>query len=159
MTNFSQYLTFMMRDQFYGVPIASVREINRYVEVTPIPQTPLFIAGVMNLRGKVIPVLNLREKFGMPPVATSKETCIIVMETEHGHMGVIVDAVRSVVNFNDSQIDPTPRLGDSSIESFILGIGKIDDHVVVLINVFNTLSKENLSQVLKLGESSSKIAS
>jgi purine-binding chemotaxis protein CheW len=147
-----QFLTFLLRDQFYGVPIAAVREINRFVEVTPIPQTPKFVAGVMNLRGKVIPVINLREKFGFEPLEPTKETCIVVLDTGDGQMGVIVDAVRSVVDLTSNQIEPTPRLGEESLESVILGLGKLDDKVVILVDISITLSKDHLKQVVSLGE-------
>jgi purine-binding chemotaxis protein CheW len=150
MVNPGQFLTFLLRGQFYGVPIAAVREINRFIEVTPIPQTPSFVAGVMNLRGKVIPVVNLREKFGFEPVKNSKETCIVIIETGDGQMGVIVDAVRSVVDLTAAQIEPTPRLGEESVESIILGLGKLDDKVVILIDIAATLSKDHLKQVVSL---------
>ena len=147
-----QFLTFKLRGQYYGIPIAAVREINRYIEVTPIPQTPKFVAGVMNLRGKVIPVVNLREKFGFEPTATTKETCIIIIETGDGQMGIIVDAVRSVVDLGADKIEPTPRLGEESVESLILGLGKFNDKVVILIDISQSLSKDHLKHVVSLGQ-------
>jgi purine-binding chemotaxis protein CheW len=142
-----QYLTFQLNGQMYGVPVASVREINRVVEVTPIPQTPPFVVGVMNLRGKVIPVIGLRQKFGLSAVENSKETCIIIIEAELGQVGVIVDAVRSVVDLNRDQIELTPSLGDQKTESLILGLGKLDEKVIILIDVAKAVSGQNLSTI------------
>ena len=143
-----QYLTFILREQLYGVPIAEVREINRFSEITAIPQTPKFVAGVMNLRGKVIPVINLREKFAFEHKEASKETCIIVIDSGQGQMGVIVDAVRAVLELNASQIEATPKLGEEQVEAFILGLGKLEDKVVILIDIAKTLSKEHLKSLV-----------
>ena len=145
-----QYLTFLLRDQLYGVPIGNVREINRYSEITAIPQTPMFVAGVMNLRGKVIPVINLRQKFNFPPLEPTKETCIVVIDGGHGQMGVIVDAVRSVIDLSSEQIEPTPSLGEDTVEAFILGLGKLEQSVIILIDIAKTLSKEHLHSISNL---------
>src|SRR5690242_9195390 len=101
-----QYLTFTLKDQAYAVPIASVREINRVVEITPVPQTPFFVAGVMNLRGRVIPVIDLRLKFGFETSEHTRQTCIIVVEGTQGEFGAIVDSVTGVVDFTAQQIEP-----------------------------------------------------
>jgi purine-binding chemotaxis protein CheW len=146
-----QYLTFLLNAQLYGVPVASVREINRVIEVTPIPQTPPFVVGVINLRGRVIPVIGLRQKFGLPATENSKETCIIIIEASTGQVGVIVDAVRSVVDLSEKQIEATPSLGDAAIESVIMGLGKIDDKVMILVDVAKSVSDQNLKQVIEVG--------
>src|SRR4051812_5909453 len=100
-----QYLTFMLNTQAYGVPIGSVREINRVVEITVVPQTPFFVAGVMNLRGRVIPVVDLRLRFNFPATPHTRHTCIIVVEGTQGQFGAIVDSVIGVVDFADNQIE------------------------------------------------------
>jgi purine-binding chemotaxis protein CheW len=145
-----KYLTFLLKGQLYGVPVSNVREINSYSEITPIPQTPTFVAGVMNLRGKVIPVINLREKFRFESIPVNKETCIVVIDTQDGQMGVIVDGVSSVLDLIGPQIEPTPKLGEDSVEAFILGLGKVDHQVIILIDVAKTLSKEHLRSLVQV---------
>lgn len=140
-----QYLTFVLKGQPYGVPIGTVREINRMSDITPVPQTPTFVAGVVNLRGKVIPVVDLRLKLGLEYIAQTKETCIIVIETDNGQVGTIVDSVRGVIELNDSQIEPAPALGDDETMRFIMGMGKVDNQVVVLLSIVECLSKNQLT--------------
>lgn len=148
-----QFLSFLLRDQLYGVPIGNVREINRYSEITSIPQTPRFVAGVMNLRGKVVPVINLREKFSFESKEVTKETCIVVIDSGNGQMGVIVDAVQSVIDLTDEQIESTPSLGEESVEGFIIGLGKLESQVIILIDIAKTLSKEHLRSLIDVQES------
>jgi len=145
-----QYLTFILRDQLYGVPVGNVREINRISDITKIPQTPKFVAGVINLRGKIISVINLREKLAFESVPPTKETCIVVIETAQGQIGVIVDAVRSVVDLPLEKIEKTPDLGEDTVEAFVIGIGKLEDQVVILVDIAKTLSREHLKEVVNI---------
>jgi purine-binding chemotaxis protein CheW len=142
-----QYLTFTLRSQAYGVPIATVREINRVSDITTVPQTPKFIAGVMNLRGKVVPVVDLRLKLEMEAAQHTKSTCIIVIEGENGQVGMIVDAVNGVIELTPSQIEPCPVIGNEEKTSFVMGMGKIDDQVIVLLEIVQCLSKDNLNDL------------
>lgn len=142
-----QYLTFFLKGQSYGVAIGTVREINQVLDITPVPQTPSFVAGVMNLRGKVVPVVNLRLKLGMEDTAFTKQTCIIVVETDGGQVGMIVDRVAGVVDFKGEQIEAPPTLGEASKMSFIVGMGKLEKEVVVLIDIQNALSKAELTRI------------
>lgn len=142
-----QYLTFMLNGQLYGVPIGTVREINRPSEITPVPRTPEYVAGVMNLRGKVIPVVNLRIKLGFKAVAHTKETCIIVIETTVGQVGMTVDSVSGVIELTSSQIEPTPNLGTSANTEFVLGMGKVENKVVILIDIVKALSSSQLADL------------
>lgn len=142
-----QYLTFALGDRPYGVPIGTVREINRATEITPVPQAPKFVAGVVNLRGSVIPVVDLRLKLGMESVPPTKETCIIVMEAEAGQVGVIVDAVRGVIDLAQAQIEPPPYLGDEERMRFVMGMGKVEDQVIVLLAMSECLSRVHFEQV------------
>src|SRR5690606_10170186 len=96
-----QYLTFKLQNLSYGVGIENVREINRMSEIATVPEAPKFVAGVMNLRGKVITVVDLRKRLDMPEAEATKETCIIVVEAEIGHVGVIVDSVQAVIHLQD----------------------------------------------------------
>lgn len=142
-----QYLTFVLNSQLYGVPIGTVREINRLSEITPVPKTPVFVAGVMNLRGKVIPVVNLRLKLGFQETQHTKETCIIVIETAVGQVGMIVDSVRGVIELVSNQIEPTPNLGNSSETEFVMGMGKLENTVIILIDIVRALSANQLQEL------------
>lgn len=140
-----QYLTFRLTDRPYGVPIASVREINRIGDIAPVPQAPAFVAGVMNLRGKVIPVVNLRAKFGFADAAHTKETCIIVIEGRDGQVGVIVDSVAGVVELSHEMIEPAPQMGDMSKVDFVIGMGKQENGVIILVDAELALAKDHLN--------------
>ncbi len=142
-----QYLTFFLKSQSYGVPIAAVREINQLSDIVQIPKTPSFVMGVMNLRGKVIPVVDLRMKFGMGKTPHTKETCIIVIETELGQVGAVVDAVSEVVDLTAEQIGPPPILGEEKELAFVKGIGKLNETVIVLVDVVNALSREEFTRI------------
>ncbi len=151
-----QYLSFMLKSQAYGVPIGTVREINRVADITPVPQTPHFVAGVMNLRGKVIPVVDLRLKFDLEAAPHTRNTCIIVIEGDSGQVGMIVDAVTGVIDLGAQQIEPAPVMGDETRMSFVLGMGKIESNVVILVDIVRALSKEQLQglkDIAKTGES------
>ncbi|MFN7684376.1 MAG: chemotaxis protein CheW [Oligoflexia bacterium] len=139
-----QYLTFFLSDRAYGVPIGSVREINRMTQITPVPKTPIFIAGVMNLRGKIVPVIDLRIKLGLEFRAASRSTCIIVIESQNRLMGVIVDSVNSVIDLEPGQVEPTPELGDSSRLGHVIGMGKVENDLVILLDIAATLSAQEL---------------
>jgi purine-binding chemotaxis protein CheW len=142
-----QYLTFQLMAEQYGVAIETVREINRFGDITPVPRTPDYVKGVMNLRGKIIPVVNLRIKFGMQPQDTTRDTCIIVIETEIGQVGMIVDSVKEVVDLNEGQIEPSPVLGNAQAMSFVRGMGKVDNKVVILVDIVSAFSAEQMGQI------------
>lgn len=142
-----QYLTFVLSQQLYGVPIGAVREINRMSEITPVPKTPVFVAGVMNLRGKVIPVINLRTKLNFASMTATKETCIIVIEAFDGQVGMIVDSVSGVIELATSQIEPTPNLGNLVDTEFVLGMGKMENKVIVLIDIVKVLSNHQIGDL------------
>jgi purine-binding chemotaxis protein CheW len=140
-----QYLTFQLQNEQYGVPIETVREINRVVEITPVPRTPEYVKGVMNLRGKIIPVVNLRVKFGMNAQEHTRDTCIIVLDTEIGQVGMIVDSVKEVVDLADNQIEPSPVLGNEETMSFVRGMGKVENRVIILVDIVSAFSHEQLA--------------
>lgn len=141
-----RYLTFMLRDEYYGVPISKVREINQIMEITPVPKTPSFVEGVVNLRGKILPVVNLRQKLGFEKIDYNRETCIIVIEAQMGHIGVVVDAVREVVDLKDDQMEAPPHMGDQSEMRFLSGLGKQDDKVIILLDVDLAFSNDEFEQ-------------
>jgi purine-binding chemotaxis protein CheW len=145
-----QYLTFVLKSQTYGVPIGTVREINQLTDITAVPQAPKFVAGVMNLRGKVIPVVDLRLKFSLEAERPTKQTCIIVIEVQGGQIGMIVDQVRSVIDLTQQQIEPAPNLGEATRSGYVIGMGKVHaqepehNEVIILVDIVKALSKEEM---------------
>jgi purine-binding chemotaxis protein CheW len=145
-----QYLTFLLKSETYGIPIGCVREINRVGEITPVPRTPEFIKGVFNLRGKIIPVINLREKLGIKAIPFDRDTCTIVVETEGGQIGCIVDAVKEVVTLSENQVEPPPQFGQGGSQSVLIGLGKTPQSIIILIDISKAFSIENMEQVTQL---------
>ena len=139
-----KYLTFGLGDEEYGLEILKVREIIGMMKVTRVPGAPDFVRGVINLRGKVIPVIDLRLKFAMPPQPDTEKTCIIVvqvrMDQRAAAMGVIVDEVREVIDIKADQIEPPPVFGASVQTEFILGMGKISQKISTLLDIDRALS-------------------
>lgn len=133
-----QFLTFKLDGQCFGLAIKDVREINRMSQISPVPAVPDFVEGVMNLRGKVIPVVNLRKRFNMKLSDYTKETCIMVVESFNGYIGVIVDAVEAVIDLGAHQIDECPTEGELS---FVKSIGKLDDRLILLVDITNCIAK------------------
>lgn len=136
-----QYLTFSLNAQTYGIPIATVREINRVLDITPVPQTPDYVAGIINLRGKIIPVINLRKRLGFTIQDYTKQTCIVVIDCPTGQVGAIVDTVSSVSDFAANQIEPAPELS-GDIARYILGVGKLDKSVIILLDIVGSITAD-----------------
>ena len=153
----NKFLTFRLGKEEYGVEILKVREIIGIIDVTPLPQTPEYVKGVINLRGKIIPVIELRAKFTLPSVEYTEETCVIVMEVSEGEegeqfqMGVIVDSVNEVLDISQNQIEPAPRFGCALNTEYILGVGKvtIDDKekVIILLEIDKVLTESDLDTI------------
>lgn len=139
-----QYLTFQLKGQTYGFSIGIVREINRMMEITPVPKTSPSLLGVMNLRGKVIPVVDLSLQLHLGEVKPTKNTCIIVTESDGGPVGVVVDVVNSVLEISESQIESLPTVSQSDETKFVVGLAKIESLVVILVDIIMVLNKENL---------------
>jgi len=139
-----KYLTFSLEGEEYGIGILKIKEIIGMMPITPVPRTPAFVKGVVNLRGKVIPVINLRLKFGMQEVPYTERTCIIVVETrgERGAllMGIVVDSVSEVLNIKTGEIEETPVLGASLDSDYIFGIAKMNGGVKILLDIDRVLS-------------------
>ena len=138
-----KYLTFNLGKEEYGLSILKVREIIGVLDITQVPQSADFVQGVINLRGKVIPVVDLRGKFGLPRIAYNQETCIIVVDVGEA-MGIIVDTVREVYDIESDQIDPPPDIGDGHAHEFVLGMGKVDGAVKILLDIDQVLTSEAL---------------
>lgn len=142
-----KYLTFVLLEEEYGLEIQKIREITVLMEITTVPKTPDFIKGVVNLRGKVIPVIDLRLKFGMPSADYTKENCIIVMNLASLHIGIIVDSVSEVLFIKEIEIEPPPSFGKSIDASFIFGLGKVKAKAIILLDIDKVLSSEELGLV------------
>lgn len=144
-----KYLTLILANEEYGLPILKVQEIIGMMPVTRVPKTPSFVRGVINLRGKVIPVIDLRLKFGIDSKEDTDTTCIIVVqvasEDQTITLGVIVDEVSEVLDITSSQIDDTPALGANVDTEFILGMGKVGDKVVMLLDLDKAFSKDEFA--------------
>jgi len=147
-TSAGKYLSFALANEDYGLQILKVREIIGYIDVTAVPQTPHFVKGVINLRGQVIPIVDLRAKFGMPTTDVTEQTCIIVVEITHAdrksNTGIIVDHVQEVLDITEDQIEEAPQFGDSIDTDFILGMARIDDGVKILLDIDTVLVGQDL---------------
>jgi purine-binding chemotaxis protein CheW len=144
-TDGSQYLTFTLGYEEYGVEILKVQEIKGYSAITPIPSTPPSLKGVMNLRGTIIPVVDLRAKFGMAEAEYNQFTVIIVVTVGAKIMGLVVDAVSDVLNIPRADIQETPDFGAQVDARFINGMAKAGDKLVVLLDIDKVLSGEELA--------------
>jgi purine-binding chemotaxis protein CheW len=134
-TDGSQYLTFRLAQEEYGVEILKVQEIKGYSAITPIPNTPSYLKGVMNLRGTIVPVVDLRSKFAMDEAEYNQFTVIIVVKVGPKVMGLIVDAVSDVLNIPKTDIQPTPDFGAEVDARYINGMAKAGDKLVVLLDI------------------------
>lgn len=135
-----KYLTFVLAGEQYGLRILSVREIFGMMPITAVPKMPPYIKGVINLRGKVIPVVDLRLKFDMPETDHTPETCIIVVSVNDVEMGLIVDRVSEVLNIVENDIDDAPAFGATVDTDFILGMGKAGGNVTILLDIAAVLA-------------------
>jgi purine-binding chemotaxis protein CheW len=144
-----KYLTFSMQNEEYGISILKIKEIIGMMPVTPVPQTPEYVKGVVNLRGKVIPVVDLRLRFDMEAIDYTERTCIIVVEIESMAglvlIGIVVDAVSEVLNIRGEDIEDTPAFGKGLDTNFILGMAKMEGGVKTLLDIDRVLNHDNLA--------------
>lgn len=140
-----KYLTFSLADEEYGLEILKVREIIGMMDITAVPKSPPHIRGVVNLRGKVIPVIDLRMRFTLPEVEQTDETCIIVVCVGDVEMGVVVDRVCEVLDIVNDDIEEPPTFGTSVDTSFILGLGKSEGRVTILLDITKVLAGEEVN--------------
>ena len=152
-TTGGKFLTFFLDDEEYGLEILKVREIIGMMGITPVPRTPTFIRGVINLRGKVIPVVDLRLKFGMEAIEQTSETCIIVVQAEGMEMGSVVDKVSEVLDIAGEDIEDAPSFGEDLKTDYILGIGKSEDKVKLLLDIDKVLSSQDVATIQAAAES------
>ena len=144
-----KYLLFELNKEECCIQVLKVREIMGIQDITSVPQTPSFIKGVINLRGKVIPVVDLRLKFGLPQIEYSQQTCIIVVQVEKEEgcvlMGIVVDSVAEVLNISSSDIEDTPSFGEGVAVPYLLGMAKIKGRVKLLLDINEVLTSQELN--------------
>lgn len=143
-----QYLTFKLKNEVFGVDVAQVREILELIKITKVPQTPDYMRGVINLRGNVVPVVDMRLKFGMAETEATVDTCIVVVEVElegeNTVLGALVDSVQEVFELDPKDIEPAPKIGTKLKTDFIKGMGKKDDKFLILLNIDEVFSSDEL---------------
>ena len=153
-----QYVTFSLGGELFGVEVIRAREILSVTPVTKVPQTPDYLLGVINLRGQVVPVVDMRLKLGLAAGAETEDTCIIVVEVlvdgESIIVGALADAVREVLEIRSDQIEPAPRLGTRLKTEFITGMGNVDEQFLILLNIDRVFSSEELAVVQDAGQMS-----
>lgn len=146
-----QYLTFTLGEEQYAVEVGTVREVLEFTEITRVPRTREYMKGVINLRGSVVPVVDLRRKFGLAEADATVDTSIVVLELDLGDEAVIVgtvaDSVQEVVSIDEGQIEPSPKIGTRIESEFIKGIGKQDDRFVIILDMDRVFSEAELSNV------------
>ncbi|MDO8834659.1 MAG: chemotaxis protein CheW [Vicinamibacterales bacterium] len=138
-----KYLTFSLAAEEYGVPVLKVREIIKMMDITVVPQVPHYVRGVINLRGKVITVVDLRLKFGFPAHEQTDETAVVVVEVKVGggkvQMGIVVDSVSDVLNIQPDEIEDTPAFGDRVVTDYLCGMAKVKGRVKILLDLDRAL--------------------
>jgi purine-binding chemotaxis protein CheW len=148
-----KYLTFTLDEEEYGIGIIKIKEIIGMMAITSVPQTPAFVKGVINLRGKVIPVVDLRLRFGLNAIDYTERTCIIVVEIEGNSgkvtIGIVVDAVSEVLNIKGDDIEDTPTFGTKLNTDYILGMAKMEGGVKILLDIDCVLSEQEISALEK----------
>ncbi len=149
----TQYLTFKLDDEVFAVDISQVREVLDFTTVTKVPRTPDFMRGVINLRGNVVPVVDLKLKFDMPKTEKTVNTCIIITEVnvegEKTVIGALSDSVQEVVDLDPENIEPAPKIGATLKTEFIKGMGKRNDRFVIILDIDSVFSEEELAIVEK----------
>lgn len=153
----AQYLSFVLDEKFFAFDVLKTREVLSYTRITPIPCTPSYIAGVLNLRGSVVTVMDFRQKFGMREAPITDDSAIIIVEANYEDgmavVGALVDAVKGVLRFEKDQIEPPPKVGMRLSADLINGIGKRSDDFIVILNVDRVFSEDDLSIVKEHFES------
>jgi len=151
-----QYLIFKAGGEQFAVGIAAIKEIIEYREVTSVPMMPAYLRGIINLRGRVVPVIDLLVRFGRARTETSRRTCFVILEVVHNdeqqYLGIVVDAVTAVLDIADADIEPPPKFGAKLRSDFISGMGKLGEQFVIILDISKVLSVEELSVLAGVGE-------
>lgn len=147
----NQYVVFKLGKSEFGIDIMNVKEIGTYVEAVSLPNTPSFIEGVINYRGKVIPVINLKKRFNLGDWGVTKDTRIIVITLNEKEVGFIVDEASQTIRLNDEQIDPAPSFVGGIDKRYITGVGKLDDNrLLILIDLEKVLNDDEIEEIERL---------
>jgi purine-binding chemotaxis protein CheW len=150
-TREGKYLTFTLADEEYGIGILKVKEIIGVINITGIPQTPSHVKGVINLRGKIIPVIDLRLKFGLPAIEYTERTCIIVIEISKDNgrimIGILVDSVSEVLNIKGADIEDTPNFGTNLNTDYILGMAKVGGKIKILLDIDRVMNADDVANL------------
>lgn len=158
-TEVRPYLTFTLGEELFAVDVAKVREVLDFTTITKIPRTPEYMRGVINLRGSVVPVIDLRLKFGMSKTENKKNTCIIVLEINMDNeviiLGALADSVQEVFELEPNQIEPAPRIGTKFKAEFLKGMGKRDDSFIMILDIDKVFSADELIMVQEAGATES----
>jgi purine-binding chemotaxis protein CheW len=152
----TQYLTFKLQDEIFALDISTVREVLDFTIITKVPKTPDFMRGVINLRGSVVPVIDLRLKFGMTGTEKTVNTCVIIVEVKVDEetviLGVLADSVQEVMDLENDQIEPAPRIGTHLKTDFIKGMGKHNDQFLMILDIDKVFSSNELADLRKADE-------
>jgi len=152
----TQYLTFKLEGEIFALDISKVREVLDFTAITKVPRTPEFMRGVINLRGNVVPVVDMRLKFGMTKTENTVNTCIIIVEIhldgETTVLGALADAVQEVIELGSGQIEPAPKIGTRLKTDFIQGMGKQGEGFIIILDIDRVFSADELSLVQDAGE-------
>ena len=150
-TETAQYLTFRLEEEVFALDISQVREVLDFTAITKVPRTPEFMRGVINLRGSVVPVVDMRLKFGMSRTEQTLSTCIIIVEIniegDRLILGALADSVQEVIELGPGQIEPAPRIGTRLDTDFIKGMGKRDDEFIIILDIDRIFSMDELASV------------
>lgn len=146
-----QYLTFSLGDETFAMDIRAVREIIQHAALTAVPLMPEFVRGVINLRGAVVPVIDLQARFGRPKASVGKKTCIVIFDAtgdgEKSELGLMVDAVSEVIDIAPANIEPPPQFGTSIQRDYIRGLGKVDGEFVVILETDRALNIDDMALI------------
>ncbi|MFQ5455657.1 MAG: chemotaxis protein CheW [Nitrospirota bacterium] len=157
-TEITQYLTFNLGDELFALDITRVREVLEITAITKVPRMPEFMCGVINLRGNVVPVVDLRLKFGMTKIEKTLKSCIIIVEVildgETTILGALTDSVQEVFELESDNIEPAPKIGTRLNTEFITGMGKRDDQFIIILDIDRIFSSEDISLVQETGSNS-----
>ncbi|HEX2944821.1 MAG TPA: chemotaxis protein CheW [Clostridia bacterium] len=149
-----KFLTFQLSNEQYGIPIQKIKEIISIMDITNVPGSPSYIKGVINLRGKIIPIMDLRLKFDLEEKEYNQRTCIIVVELDNmgsgRQMGIVVDTVSEVLNIQKSDVEPPPNYGSRMDTAFLTGMGKVRNKVVLLLDIDHILNSNEIAQLSEI---------
>lgn len=142
-----QWVTFRLQEETYGINVMQVQEVLRYSEIAPVPGSPEYVLGIINLRGNVVTVIDTRARFGLPPAEVSDNTRVVIIEAEKQVIGILVDSVAEVVYLKQSEIDNAPNVGTDESARFIQGVANRDGELLILVDLNKLLNDEEWDEI------------